>query len=100
MTALVERHRPWLYNVVLKTVWEPAVAEDVTQDVLVSMVRGLADFEQRSSLRTWLYRIALHRVMNLRRTEHEVAAGSFEEFAQHLNAVPDLPLADMAAPER
>ena len=40
-------------------------AEDALQETLVSAWRGLDDFEQRSSVRTWLYSIATHRCLNL-----------------------------------
>ena len=39
-------------------------AEDVLQETLVAAWRGLSGFEERSSLRTWLYRIATNRCMN------------------------------------
>jgi RNA polymerase sigma-70 factor (ECF subfamily) len=39
-------------------------AEDTLQDVLTAAWRGLAGFESRSSIRTWLYRIATNRALN------------------------------------
>ena len=42
-------------------------AEDVLQDVLLAAWQGLDAFEGRSSLRTWLYRIATNRCLNARR---------------------------------
>ena len=39
-------------------------AEDALQETLLSAWRGLADFEQRASIRTWLYRIATSRCLN------------------------------------
>ncbi len=42
-------------------------AEDALQDTLLSAWQGLAGFEGRSSLRTWLYRIATNRCLNARR---------------------------------
>ncbi|HEV2343230.1 MAG TPA: sigma-70 family RNA polymerase sigma factor [Actinocrinis sp.] len=42
-------------------------AEDALQDVLLSAWQGLAGFEGRASLRTWLYRIATNRCLNERR---------------------------------
>jgi RNA polymerase sigma-70 factor (TIGR02960 family) len=43
-------------------------AEDALQDTLLAAWRGFAGFEGRSSLRTWLYRIATNRCLNARRS--------------------------------
>jgi RNA polymerase sigma-70 factor (ECF subfamily) len=42
-------------------------AEDVLQETMLAAWRALADFERRSSLRTWLYRIATNRCLNVLR---------------------------------
>jgi RNA polymerase sigma-70 factor (ECF subfamily) len=39
-------------------------AEDVLQETLLAAWRGLGQYEQRASLRTWLYRIATNRCLN------------------------------------
>src|ERR1700757_1009298 len=43
-------------------------AEDAMQDTLLAAWRGLAAFEERSSVRTWLYRVATSRCLNALRT--------------------------------
>jgi RNA polymerase sigma-70 factor (TIGR02960 family) len=43
-------------------------AEDAMQETLLAAWRGLGGFEQRSSLRTWLYRIATTRSLNALRS--------------------------------
>jgi RNA polymerase sigma-70 factor (TIGR02960 family) len=43
-------------------------AEDVLQDTMLAAWQGLGGFEERASLRTWLYRIATNRCLNARRS--------------------------------
>src|SRR5687767_1860334 len=43
-------------------------AEDALQDTLLAAWQGLAAFEGRASLRTWLYQIATNRCLNMRRS--------------------------------
>src|SRR5262249_2048336 len=43
-------------------------AEDALQDTLLSAWQGLDGFEERASLRTWLYRIAPNRCLNALRS--------------------------------
>jgi RNA polymerase sigma-70 factor (TIGR02960 family) len=43
-------------------------AEDALQDTLLAAWRGIGGFEERASLRTWLYRIATNTCLNARRS--------------------------------
>src|SRR6266511_1987353 len=43
-------------------------AEDALQDTLLAAWQGLEGFEERASIRTWLYRIATNRCLNARRS--------------------------------
>jgi RNA polymerase sigma-70 factor (ECF subfamily) len=59
-------HQP-LYSVIARMLQNPADAADVTQDVFIKVFRGIGGFHGESSLKTWMYRIALHEASNQRR---------------------------------
>ncbi len=58
LSELVKRHYTWIYRICLMRLGNPADAKDVSQDVLLRMQKYSHRFENRSSVRTWLYRIA------------------------------------------
>ena len=61
-----EFQRP-VYELVYRMVSDPADAADTTQDVFLKVFRGMKHFHGESSLKTWIYRIALHEAANRKR---------------------------------
>jgi RNA polymerase sigma-70 factor (ECF subfamily) len=59
-------HQP-IYSVVYRILNDPADAADTTQEVFLKVFRGIKRFDGRSSLKTWMYRIAIHEASNQRR---------------------------------
>jgi RNA polymerase sigma-70 factor, ECF subfamily len=53
-------------------------AEDALQETLLAAWRGLAGFEGRSSVRTWLYRVATTRCLNARRSARSALSPGWE----------------------
>lgn len=56
-----------VFNLVWHIVENQADASDVLQDVFVKVFKGINGFKGDSSLRTWIYRIAVHEASNHRR---------------------------------
>ena len=61
-----EFHQP-VYSLVYRVVNDPSDAADTTQEVFLKVFRGMKHFHGESSLKTWIYRIALHEAANRRR---------------------------------
>src|SRR5512140_626846 len=56
-----------VYGLVYRVVNDPADAADTTQEVFLKVFRGMKHFHGQSSLKTWIYRIAVHEASNRRR---------------------------------
>ncbi len=62
---LVEAYSDRIYRLALKILNDPQDAEDVLQETFIKALRSLPTFEGRSSLSTWLYRIAVNEALML-----------------------------------
>ncbi len=65
--AVVEPHRSELLAHAYRMLGSPADAEDALQESLLAAWRGLPSFAGRSSLRTWLFRVATNACLSWRR---------------------------------
>ena len=57
---LYQRYSPMVYHLALRLAGDPEEAADLTQDVFLRVYRHLEGFGGRSSLKTWIYRVALN----------------------------------------
>lgn len=63
-SQLVERHQQFAYNLALRCLSLPADAEDIAQEAFLRAWQSLPRFQQKSSFRTWLYRIVVNLCYN------------------------------------
>jgi len=95
LEQLVARHGPWIFNVAARMVWRRDDAADVTQEVLVKVITRLSTFRGESAFRTWLYRIVVNHVINLKKKQPlESAPRPFDSFSQDLDDAGDAPTPD------
>ena len=59
----VEKHGPGIHHLALRLMQNEVDAEDIVQETFLSAFKGIDSFEGRSSLSTWLYRIAYNNAM-------------------------------------
>src|ERR1700748_997355 len=70
---LYREHAGKVYGLCLRMTRDPALAEDCTQETFINAWRALGRFEVRSSLGTWLHRIAVNAALAKRRKATPVA---------------------------
>jgi RNA polymerase sigma-70 factor (ECF subfamily) len=61
-----EFHQP-IYSLIYRIISDPTDAADTTQEVFLKVFRGMKHFHGESSLKTWMYRIAIHEASNRKR---------------------------------
>src|SRR3989344_8338377 len=97
LEELIESHQAWIYNLALRMTHNPEDAKDATQEVLIKLLTRLSTFDGRSSLRTWLYRIVVNHLLNMKRSRAESRGITFEEYGRVLDGMPDAELPDTQA---
>jgi len=65
--TLISRFQQPVYNLISRLLNDPSDACDVTQEVFLKVFRNISAFRGDSSLKTWIYRIAVHEAYNYRR---------------------------------
>ena len=64
---LIAQYSHPLFSLIARSLQDPSDAADITQEVFLKVFRNIKSFNGDASLRTWLYRIALHEASNQRR---------------------------------
>jgi RNA polymerase sigma factor (sigma-70 family) len=73
-----------IYGLALRMLCIREDAEDATQEILVRIVTRLSQFDFRSKLKTWAFRVAVNYILDVKKSAVERLHLSFEQFAQDL----------------
>jgi RNA polymerase sigma-70 factor (ECF subfamily) len=86
---LIARYQQPVYNIAYRLLGSPADASDVVQEVFLKVFRGVGSFREHSSLRTWVYRIAVNEAHNHHRwfSRHCRREVAMEEAAEHARPI-------------
>jgi RNA polymerase sigma factor (sigma-70 family) len=72
---LVNRYSDMVYSIALKILNNTSDAEDLAQEVFISVYQSLKDYRGSSKFSTWLYRITYNKAISkLRKPKHEISA--------------------------
>ena len=99
---LIAHYSQPVYSLVYRMLDDPSDAADTTQEVFIKVFRGIRGFNSNSSLKTWIYRIALHEALNQRRWwfRHRGRETSIEPVNECLVERSALPLREILADEK
>lgn len=100
LEALILKHQPYIYNIAWKFVRNAKDAEDITQEAIIKVITQLVKFENRSSFRTWAYRIVANHFLMSKRKVSETVVDNFETMAQNLANTPDNDLTELEQEEQ
>jgi RNA polymerase sigma factor (sigma-70 family) len=84
VASIVRELQVNMYALALRMLWHPEDAEDATQEILVRVVTRLAQFDFKSRLRTWAYRVATNYLLDVKRSCVERQKLDFTSFAEDL----------------
>src|SRR5690348_14677063 len=62
--TIYDQYSVLVYNVALNYLQNIEDAEEITQDVFLQINQSLKDFNQKSSLKTWIYRITINKCLD------------------------------------
>ncbi|WP_244939978.1 RNA polymerase sigma factor [Leptospira adleri] len=81
-----EGHQVLIYNVVLRLLYDPESAADLTQEILIQVIGKLPQFRGESRLATWIYKIALNYAFRAKRSEAKKKSRARKDFYQFINS--------------
>jgi RNA polymerase sigma-70 factor (ECF subfamily) len=67
---LVTLYQNLVYNTCYSFLKQSDIAEDQTQEVFILIFNSIAQFEEKSSLKTWIYRITVSRCLDYLRSQN------------------------------
>ncbi|MBN2807425.1 MAG: RNA polymerase sigma factor [Prolixibacteraceae bacterium] len=103
---LVERYSDMVYSLVLKMLKNETDAEDLTQEIFISVYKSLDKFRGNSKFSTWIYRITYNKAISKLRKSNRIVLSEvekaadmedYDEEAQHAPASTDEQLQQLEA---
>jgi RNA polymerase sigma factor (sigma-70 family) len=73
-----------VYGLALRMLWNREDAEDATQEILVRVITRLAQFDFQSRLTTWVFRVAVNYILDIKKSRVEKLNLTFDRFGEDL----------------
>lgn len=86
---IVKRYGKWIYNLSMRMSGNYHDAEDNTQEIFVKILTKLSSFKKKSSFKTWLYRLTVNHLLDVKRSYNEKLFESFDVHSSTLENLTD-----------
>ena len=83
---LYHEYKSLVYNLALQYVQNQADAEEITQDVFISIYQNRDSFQKRSSIKTWIYRITINKSIDFIKSRNMIKRRFFFNAIQFNNS--------------
>ena len=71
-TALVKKHRPGIYQFILKCIQNHEDTKDLSQKVFIKCYKGLTELRDKTNFKSWLFSIARNQVIDYQRSLKDI----------------------------
>ena len=83
---LYHEYKSLVYNLAQQYVQNQADAEEITQDVFISIYQNRDSFQKRSSIKTWIYRITINKSIDFIKSRNRIKLRFFFNAIQFNNS--------------
>lgn len=97
----VREHAGWMLTLAQRYVKDVALAEDCVQEAFLQAFRSIGEFEGRSALKSWLYRIVANTALMKLRSRRCVGEHPIDDVLRHLDSAcfrAEMPWTEVATP--
>lgn len=84
LAFLVNSLQKDIFSLCLRMLGSREGAEDATQEILVRFITHLSQFDFRSSLKTWVYRIGVNYILDVKKSAAEKLNMNFEQLGERI----------------
>jgi RNA polymerase sigma-70 factor, ECF subfamily len=88
LEQLLETHMQSIYGACYRVCLDSHHAQDITQNVVIKIIKNIGKFSQKSSFQTWYYRIAYNESINFLK-KYKKSSGDLDEILEHTLIVND-----------
>ena len=86
LTKLISKIETPIYQLAVRMLLYPSDAEDATQEILIKVITNLSSFRQESSFKTWVYKISVNHLLNIKRKRADKLNISFQSWEEYIYA--------------